>query len=150
MKNLFYKLFFEKTQNTKLQFLRYIFVGGIAAVANIGSLYVFTEILNIYYLISNIIGFILGLVVNYLLSKLLVFSTEKEVNKVFEFLVYAGIGVGGVGLDTLFMWIGTSIIGIYYLITKIISTALVFIWNFVARKMLYSIVNKKEVLKNGE
>ena len=37
MKNLLYQLFIEKTDDTKIQFFRYIFVGGAAAVVNIGS-----------------------------------------------------------------------------------------------------------------
>ena len=137
------KLFFEKTNDTKIQFLRYIFVGGFAAVINIGSLYIFTDVLHIYYLISNVISFILGLLCNYILSKLLIFTTEKQMNKFIEFITYAIIGVIGLGLDTLIIWIATNIIGIYYMLSKIISTGLVFIWNFVARKLLYVFIDKK-------
>lgn len=143
MKELLYNLFLKKTKNTKLQFFRYLFVGGFAAVVNIGSLYLFKECMGIYYLLANVIGFLLGLIVNYILSKLLIFTEENDVNKVVEFLTYAIIGILGLGLDTLFMWLGTSIIGIYYMLSKIISTGLVFIWNFFARKILYVILEKK-------
>ena len=119
-------------------------LGGFAAVVNIGSLYLFKEMLNIHYLIANIFGFILGLTVNYILSKAIIFNSEKDMNKILEFLIYATIGVIGLGLDTIFLWIGTSIIGIYYMLTKIISTGLVFIWNFIARKMLYIILEKNQ------
>lgn len=141
MKKMFNKLFIEKTNDIKIQFLRYIFVGGIAAVVNIGALYIFTDIFHLYYLISNIFGFVLGLITNYLLSKVLVFAKEQKFNKVIEFTIYAIIGVIGLGLDTFFLWLFTSF-GIYYLLSKIISTALVFIWNFGARKVLYIIAGK--------
>ena len=39
----FNKLFFEKTDDVKIQFFRYLFVGGFAAVINIGSLFVLKE-----------------------------------------------------------------------------------------------------------
>lgn len=143
MKELINKLFIERTTNIKLQFLRYIFVGGFAAVVNIGLLYIFTDVLKIYYLISNVIGFIGGLTVNYILSKKFIFSEEKQINKTLEFTIYAAIGIGGLGLDTLLMWAFTSGIGIYYLISKILSTILVFIWNFSGRKMLYLILDKR-------
>lgn len=142
MKKLVYKLFLEKTDDTKLQFFRYLFVGGFAAVVNIGSLYIFTEFAHLHYLIANVLGFILGLLTNYLLSKWLVFSTENDINKVTEFIIYAIIGVVGLGLDTGFVWLFTTI-GLYYMISKIVSTALVFIWNFFARKIIYVIINKK-------
>ena len=50
------------------------------------------------------------------------------------------IGVIGLGLDTLFVWIFTDSLKIYYMLSKIISTILVFIWNFGARKLLYKII----------
>ena len=143
MKKWLYKLFLEKTDDTKLQFFRYLFVGGFAAVVNIGSLYVFTEFVHLYYLVANILGFLLGLLTNYLLSKWLVFSKENNLNKVTEFIIYAIIGVVGLGLDTGFVWLFTTI-GIYYMIGKIISTGLVFIWNFFARKIIYVIIDKKK------
>lgn len=142
IKDIFYKLFLEKTDNGKMQFFRYIFVGGFAAIVNIGSLYVFKEFLQMYYLLANVLGFILGLITNYILSKWLVFAKEKSMNAIVEFAIYAIIGVLGLIFDTFFIWIFTTKMQIYYMISKIISTGLVFIWNFLARKCSYIIVNK--------
>lgn len=141
-KKFLYKLFIEESLDVKIQFFRYVFVGGIAAVVNIGTLFIFTEIFKIYYLVANILGFIFGLTVNYILSKKLVFAKEVEMNKAIEFIIYSIIGVVGLGLDTLFIWIFTDKIGIFYMISKIISTGLVFIWNFSGRKLLYIIVKR--------
>ena len=136
----FKDLFVSKTNNSLIQFVRYFFVGGVAAVVNIGMLYVFTDLFHIYYLVSNIFSFTLGLIVNYLLSKKFVFQDEKNINKSKEFLIYAIIGVLGLGFDTLFMGLFTGVMKIYYMLSKIISTMLVFIWNFVARKVFYKII----------
>lgn len=141
MKKWLYKLFIEKTDDTKLQFFRYLFVGGFAAVINIGSLYVLKEFVHIYYLIANVLGFMLGLITNYILSKWLIFSKENNLNKLTEFIIYAIIGIVGLGLDTVFVWLFTEL-GLYYMISKIVSTGLVFIWNFFARKIIYVIINK--------
>lgn len=143
MKEFLYNLFLKETRDTKLQFFRYLFVGGFAAIVNIGSLYIFKEYFKIDYLIANVMGFLLGLIVNYTLSKKLIFTKENGLNKTAEFSTYGIIGVLGLVLDTLFMWLGTSIIGIYYLLSKIISTSVVFIWNFSARKILYIIIDKR-------
>lgn len=136
------KYLFEKTNNSFIQFIRYFFVGGIAAVVNIGSLFVFTDLFDINYIISNIFAFILGLMTNYCLSKKFVFTNDNSMNKVFEFITYAVIGVLGLGIDTLMLWIFTNKFKIYYMISKIISTMITFIWNFVARKLLYKIFDK--------
>lgn len=145
--NLFYKLVIEETNNTLIQFIRYLFVGGIAAVVNIGGLYIFNTVFNIHYLVANVISFILGLVVNYLLSKKFVFSKETSFSKILEFSIYTIIGVIGLALDTLFMWIFTDKIQLYFMISKIISTVLVFVWNFLGRKLIYVIIEKKSIKK---
>ena len=143
-KTLLNILFLEKTNKIWLQFFRYIFVGGISAVINILTLFILTDIFKIYYILSSILGFILGLIVNYLLSKLLVFTKESFNNKKKEFVSYAIIGVIGLGIDTLFMYIFTSLIEIYYLLSKIISTIITFIWNFGARKIMYVLEERKK------
>ncbi len=134
------KLFKEKTNNTFIQFLRYFFIGGFAAIVNIGMLFVFTHFIHLYYLMSNILSFVLGLIVNYLLSKKFVFQEDTSISQSKEFVMYTIIGVIGLGIDTMFVWLFTDIIKIYYMISKLISTAIVFIWNFGARKILYRII----------
>jgi len=131
------KWFFEKTNNTKIQFVRYIFVGGIAAVVNIGLLFVLTSIFDIYYIISNVVAFIAGLTVNYFLTKKLVFTSKTRINSKLEYCIYGIIGIAGLIIDTTILWFLTSKIGIFYLLSKVISTLIVFAWNFSARKLLY-------------
>jgi putative flippase GtrA len=63
-------------------------------------------------------------------------------NGIVEFIIYVIIGILGLGLDTLFIWLFTDKLKLYYMISKIISTGLVFIWNFLARKGMYVIANK--------
>lgn len=87
------------------------------------------------YLIAAAISFIAGLVVNFILSKLFVF-TEKKKSPTAEFLSYGIIGVIGLGWTELFMYIFTDIAGLYFIISKLITSALVLIWNFAARKIL--------------
>ena len=129
--------------STILQFIKYFFVGLIAAIVNIAMLYIFTDLIKINYIISNIISFTLGLIVNYILSKKYVFVNEKIDNKNFEFVVYGLIGITGLLIDTLLLFILVDKFSIYYLIGKIISTLIVFIWNFVVRKIFYKVVGGK-------
>ena len=136
------KLFLKDTNNWLIQLIRYFFVGGIAAVVNILFLYIFTDIFNLYYLISNVLAFIFGLTTNYMLSKRFIFRADIG-NKGFEFTIYGLIGVIGLIFDTGLLYFFTSLLGFYYMISKVFSTIIVFLWNFVARKLLYVIWEKK-------
>jgi len=124
-----------KSQTTLFQLIRYGFVGGVAFVADYGSLYAFTEWVGIQYLWSAAIAFIIGLTVNYVLSNRIVFTTHRFQSRWLEFTIFAVIGIIGLGLNELIMYCATDLIGLHYMLSKLISTALVFFWNFFARKL---------------
>lgn len=136
MKELFNKLFIEPSTNIWLQLLRYGIVGGVAFVADYGTLFALTHYAGIYYLWSAAVAFCIGLTVNYLLSISWVFNKNRSAKPWVEFMVFALIGVVGLGLNELIMYVATDLIELHYMVSKLISTALVFCWNFFARKLI--------------
>ncbi len=130
-------IFLTPTQNGFLQFFRYIFVGGAATLVDWGLLYILTDFVHIYHLVSAVIAFLLGLITNYFLSKALVFNAnETRVKPLMEFLIYAVIGVVGLGITELIMFIFTDRISLHYMLSKVIATIIVLVWNFIARKKI--------------
>ena len=136
MSQWFDRLFKRPTENSFIQLLRYCFVGGTAFLVDYGAMVLLTEVCGLHYLLSATISFILGLTTIYLLSVLWVFSQRTLSNPWAEFLVFAIIGIIGLGLNNLIMFLCTEKIGIHYTISKIIATAIVFFWNFFARKTI--------------
>lgn len=122
--------------NLFVQLIRYFVSGGVAFVVDASLLYLLTEWLGFHYLLSTVISYSVGLVITYLFSILWVFDNRSVENKVVEFSVFASIGVMGLGLTSLFMWLFTSKCGFHYIVSKIITTVIVFVWNFVAKKLL--------------
>ncbi|MBR3666690.1 MAG: GtrA family protein [Ruminococcus sp.] len=140
----FKKLFVGDTDNTLIQFFRYVFVGGLAFVVDFALSYllfrfVFNEKKEFGWT-ANALSFIAGLVVNYLISTFWIFKTSKVDNKIVEFISFAAIGVVGllitIGITVLFeKWLGDTT-HLFQIIAKIVSTAASFLWNFFARKIL--------------
>lgn len=130
------KLFVEPTENVLLQLFRYGFVGGAAFVVDYATLFVLTNYVGVQYLWSAAIAFVLGLVANYLLSISWVFRNRGDLSRWQEFLFFAVIGVVGLGFNELIMYACTDLMHIHYMVSKLISTAIVFFWNFFARKYL--------------
>lgn len=129
-------IFHTPTKNAFLQFFRYGFVGGIATVFDWVVFYVATK-LGLFYMISGVLAFVTGLSVNFLLSKKFVFSGEKTYFKSSsEFAVYAVIGIIGLFMTEAIMYTLTEKLNLYFMIPKIIATGVVFVWNFVARKIV--------------
>jgi putative flippase GtrA len=124
----------DRADSLPVQLFRYAIVGGLAFAVDFGSLWAFTEILGLHYLVSAALAFLLGLTTNYLLSLAWVFSHRTLANRYAEFLVFAVIGVVGLGLNEVLMWLLTDGAGVHYLGSKAVSTAVVFLWNFLARR----------------
>lgn len=140
-KKIIQKFFIEETENWFIQLFRYLFVGGFAFLVDYGLLVLLTEAFGLHYLISATISFIAGLVVNYLISTRWIFLNSKIENKWAEFAIYSIIGIIGLILNNLLLYIFTDLAHIFYMISKLLTTALVMIWNFVARKII--LFNKK-------
>jgi putative flippase GtrA len=129
-------IFRGKTDDTFIQLIRYTFVGGCAFLIDFGTLYILTEYLKIHYLFSAGFSFLLGLITNYVLSVNWVFNNRVIEKRSLEFLFFFLIGLIGLALNELFIWILTDLLLIYYLISKLITTFIVYFWNFFARKIM--------------
>jgi putative flippase GtrA len=129
-------LLFESTGNLPAQFARYVAVGGAAFAADFGTLYALTEFARLHYLVSAAIGFLLGLTLNYVLSRVWVFDRRTLDSVAAEFAVFALIGIVGLGMNEAIVWFVRERIHFHYLVAKTISAAIVLLWNFGARKAL--------------
>ncbi len=126
------KLFISKTNHAFIQFFRYLFVGGFSAFIDIGSIFLLTNIFQINYLISAVLAFIFGIITNYFISTIWIF--ESKGNKKKELFTFITIGITGLLWNEVIIWSLVEKIRIYYLIAKLISTAIVLFWNFGMRK----------------
>lgn len=133
---MFKKIFVQRSDKFQIQLIRYIIVGGIAFLADFGSLYLLTDHVGLHYLQAAAAAFLVGLAVNYLLSVKWVFQVEISDRKIGRFAVFGLIGVVGLGLNELIIWLFTEKLHLYYLYSKCISTVIVLFWNFLARRRL--------------
>jgi putative flippase GtrA len=75
-------------------------------------------------------------VVNYLLSITWVFGSRSLADKKTEFAIFSFIGVAGLGWTELLMYLGTSVAGLDYRVSKIVTVVIVLFWNFGMRKAI--------------
>lgn len=120
----FKKILFGKTTNLFIQFFRYTLVGGLAFVVDLVLLFVLTEYAHWHYLVSATLSFLAGLLVNYILSTQWIFRSSKIKNKKIEFILFGLIGVIGLGLNNVLLYFFTDLIGLYYMLSKLITAVL--------------------------
>ena len=118
------------------QILKFGVVGGLAFVIDYGLMVLLTEVFGINYLISSAVSFSVSVVFNYLLSIFWVFDVsgsnrgQKE-----SFVIFLVLSIIGLGLNQLLMWLGSDLMGLHYMLTKIGATAIVMVYNFITRKL---------------
>lgn len=116
------------------QFMKFGVVGAIAFVIDYGLMVVLTELFGVEYLLSATISFIASVVFNYVASMRYVFTHKEGLSRRREFTIFVVLSAIGLGINDALMWVGTSLFGISYLITKVAATAIVMVYNFVTRK----------------
>ncbi len=141
------QLFKEDTDKTSIQFFRYCFVGGLAFIVDYGIMVLLVEAFALHAVLASAIAFILGLIVNYLLSTLWIFKKSRIKNRLMEFVGFVVIGLIGLGINAAIIWFFQDYLAVwnsipilpqdkYYALGKIVSTGIVFLWNFFARKLM--------------
>ncbi|WP_415927908.1 GtrA family protein [Slackia piriformis] len=117
------------------QLMKFGVVGVIAFVIDYGLLALLTELFGINYLVSATISFTASVVFNYVASMRYVFTHKEGMSRRREFVIFVVLSVIGLLINNGCMWAGVELLGVHYLLTKIVATAIVMIWNFVTRKI---------------
>lgn len=116
------------------QIVRFGMVGVLAFLIDYGVLLLLTEVAGIHYLISSAVAFLVSVIFNYILSVAFVFETDKNRSKGIEFGLFALMSAGGLGINQLMMWLLSDLMFIPYQLSKILTTAVVMVYNFITRK----------------
>jgi len=118
------------------EFLGYTAASAVGLVVDLGVLVLLTEA-GFHYLLSATLAFLAGMLVVYLASVRWIFlwRTHGE-RQHLEVGVFVATGVIGLLLNLGIMWLLTSVLGVFYLFSKLVSVGFVFTWHFASRKLI--------------
>ncbi|MGI6644868.1 MAG: GtrA family protein [Bacilli bacterium] len=140
------------------EIVRFVIVGGIATIADfaVSSLFLYViytsnETVQILWMtftkkviLSTIMGFIVGVIVNYILSIVVVFknvANKKRSQSVGGFIVFVLLGFLGMIINLLLKEAGNAIIPYegnvwWFIIVFAIATLIVLVYNYLTRKFI--------------
>ncbi len=137
----------KKFLNSKLgqQIMKFGVVGLLCFAIEYVLLIVIKEVLGWNVILANTIAFTVSAVVNYILSIVFVFDTDKKANKGKQFAVFFLLAVGGLIINNIVLKLGTMVLDPFwsrsYIIVKPFATGVVMEYNFITRKLF---IEKKE------
>jgi putative flippase GtrA len=114
---------------------RYFAAAAIAFAVDFGSYIGLIRLAGVHYLIAAPLGFALGVATIYALSIRWVFKHRRLADSRTEFTLFATIGIAGMALNQLMIYVGVEGLALSYAAAKILSAAVAFGFNFCARKI---------------
>ena len=127
------KLNYVKVKNFVQEIIRFSLTGGICFLIDYGIMVLLKEVCGVNYLLASIISFTISVFINYFMCIFWVFDSANKSDRK-TIMIFISTSVIGLLLTILLMWIMVDILDIYYMISKIISTIIVTIWNYVTKK----------------
>jgi putative flippase GtrA len=117
------------------QIISFLFVGGICYIVGIFLLLLFVELAHIEINLANLIASFITIFVCYLLNAKFVFKSGRYSQKK-EVIAFFTFSVLGLILNVVLMYLMTTYLPIWYVISKTLITAFIAVFNFIVRKKL--------------
>lgn len=130
---------------------RYFAASLIALAVDMAALSGCLRILHLSLAWSASIGFVAGAAVAYVLSIRWVFRERAFARSpVVEFLTFVAIGLAGLGLTQLVLWLGVTELGLMPELVKLSAAGVTFAFNYIARKSLLFATSGRTGASPGE
>ncbi len=119
----------------KYQFIRFVVSGTTATLVDISLLYIITEYIGLWYLLSSIFSFLAGSITHFTISRHWVFNNRQ---KTFwrQYKSFFIIHLGGLAINTTGLYLLVQFLHIYYLLAKLMVVVLGVGWTFTANKKI--------------
>lgn len=124
------------------QFLSYFSVGGVSALVEWTLFALLLYLLDMSYPVATTLAFIMSTTTNWYLGRTFTFKDSEAYKgkSVKEYLLVFLVSAIGLGFNILLMFFFVDVLGMNTKImqtsAKVISTGIVFMWNFLSRKFL--------------
>ena len=122
-----------KRKGELLRFLKFCLVGLSGVLVNIGLLWLLTDIIGLFYLISAAISIESSIITNFILNNAFTFNDRTlplPESFFHRMLKYNFVSLVGLGINLSVLWLFTEIIGIYYLVSELFGIVAATLWNY--------------------
>ncbi|NMB77524.1 MAG: GtrA family protein [Methanomicrobiales archaeon] len=111
------------------RFIWFIGIGAVSSLVDIGLLYLLCEWAGIWYLTAAVLSYCTGIVVSYILNKILTFH-DKNRHYVRQFTTFCLVAVSCLLLNVGIIWLLVTLVAWHYLAAKVLATICAVFWNY--------------------
>ena len=133
MKKKLWDILLSPTHSIFVQIPRALVVSALAAALDVGVLVLLVELAGWHPTFAAVISYLLGGVLQYVLSSIWVFPNSPK-NVVVGFTAFGILSLVGLLITWGTMWLLYDNLHVYYLFAKVVALGLSFCWNFLSRR----------------
>ena len=119
-----HKFLTKKIKHTLFEFFELSVAGTIGYIIHIALLFLITEFFGLHYLISNAIGFFVGTSICFGIDKVVIFHEVFKKHFWKEYAEFISVSITTLLLSTILLFTFTDLLGIYYIFSSILASAL--------------------------
>ena len=113
-----------------IRFQKFLLIGVIGLVINVAGLYLLTEYLEIYYVLSSFVAVEVSLVVTFTFNELWTWGDRSPGTVVRRFWKYQLVNGVGLGINVSTLFLIASLLGVHYMLANLVGAGLAAFWNF--------------------
>ena len=117
------------------QAFKFAIVGVINTLINLVVLYIFTEFLGIYYLVSAIFAFIVANINSFLLNKIWTFKENIKHKAASRYIKFVVVSVIALVVNLIFLYAAVEYFKLWYMFAQVLAVILNFLINFFGNKI---------------
>lgn len=115
----------------QVRIIKFGMVGASGALIGLSILWALTEIGGLYYLVSYIISTLVAVTNNWYFNSIFTFKHKPSLVK---WAKYLGASTGTLLLNVALMYVFTSLLGVWYMLSAVVVITIIFLLNFYLSK----------------
>jgi putative flippase GtrA len=122
-----------------LKVVRFILSGGTATFLNVLAIYLLTDFLGLWYILSATLAFILAVATSFVLQKLWTFGDRSTDRLPFQIGTFLTIALWGLLVDLLLVYVAVEYADVHYVLAQLVAGVLIAVQNYFAYAFLFKI-----------
>jgi len=110
--------------------IRYLVGGSISTLIPIITLFILKEYVGLYYLTSSTIACSVGILTSFTIQKFWVFGDKRKEIVGRQFVVFLIFALINISINGAMMFLLVEKIGLWYMLSQLITVAIIAMWNF--------------------
>ncbi len=125
---------------TRIRLIRFIISGGLSALTNLIFLYIFVDLLDIWYLLASSASFLIGFAVSFILQKYWAFENPSKERIHAQVSIYFIVTLINLIINITLVYLFVDKCHINYLLAQIISNILIAFVSYFVYRRIFAII----------